>query len=111
MTRGAPTVIVFEEHGVLQRDAAMLTDLLKQAHYQAEVTVGQARPTDAGGFSGGSPSQGQSAFADGGARPGQGGGRQADDGQRQPEQRPGGAGREGARRDETVRSRDGSVYL
>ncbi|MCJ2087179.1 flagellar hook-length control protein FliK [Methylobacterium sp. E-005] len=91
---------------LLHRDAAILTDLLKKANYQAEVTVGQARPSDTGGFSGGSASQGQPGFSDGGARPGQGGDRQ-----RQAEQGPAAGRREGERGDETTRPRDGGVYL
>lgn len=95
-----------ETAALLHRDAAILTDLLKQAHYQAEVTVGQARPGDGGGSSGGSPSQGQPSFSEGGARPGQGGERQ-----RQAERPQAGGRREGERTDETVRPRDGGVSL
>jgi chemotaxis protein MotD len=95
-----------ETAAILHKDAAILTDLLKQAHYRAEVIVGPARPAEAGNSAGGSPSQGQPSFADGGARPGQGGDRQ-----RQAAQRPAAIGREGERADETVRPRDGGVYL
>ncbi|MGU3667553.1 flagellar hook-length control protein FliK [Methylobacterium sp. A49B] len=95
-----------ETAALLHRDSAILTDLLKQAHYQAEVTVGQARPSDGGGSSGGSPAQGQPAFGQGGARPGQGGERQ-----RQAEQHPAAGRRDGERTDETIRPRDGGVYL
>ena len=95
-----------ETAAILHKDAAILTDLLKQAHYRAEVIVGQTRPAEAGGSAGGSPSQGQPSFTDGGARPGQGGDRQ-----RQAAQRPAAIGREGERADETVRPRDGGVYL
>lgn len=95
-----------ETAAILHKDAAILTDLLKQAHYRAEVIVGQTRPAEAGSSAGGSPSQGQPSFTDGGARPGQGGDRQ-----RQAAQRPAAIGREGERADETVRPRDGGVYL
>ncbi|MBE7246211.1 MAG: flagellar hook-length control protein FliK [Actinomycetospora chiangmaiensis] len=95
-----------ETAALLHRDSAILTDLLKQAHYQAEVTVGQARPSDGGGSSGGSPSQGQPTFGNGGARPGQGGERQ-----RQAEQHQATGRRDGERTDETIPPRDGSVYL
>lgn len=94
-----------ETAALLQRDAAVLTDLLQRSNHRAEVTVEPARPADAGGAFGGSPSQGQPASTDGGARPGQGGDRQRQPAQRQM------AGREGERMDETVRPRDGSVYL
>ncbi|MBE7246676.1 MAG: flagellar hook-length control protein FliK [Actinomycetospora chiangmaiensis] len=95
-----------ETAALLHRDSAILTDLLKQAHYQAEVTVGQARPSDGGGSSGGSPAQGQPTFGQGGARPGQGGERQ-----RQAEQHQAAGRRDGERTDETIRPRDGGVYL
>ena len=95
-----------ETAALLHRDAAILTDLLKQANYQAEVTVGQARSSDMGGSSGGSASQGQPGFSDGGARPGPGGDRQ-----RQAERNPAAGRREGERGDETTRPRDGGVYL
>ena len=96
-----------ETAALLHRDAAILTDLLKQAHYQAEVTVGQSHPSEGNGFSGGSPSQGQTSFGDGGARPGQGGERQRSAAQHQQT-----AGRrDGERMDETIRPRDGGVYL
>jgi chemotaxis protein MotD len=95
-----------ETAALLHRDAAILTDLLKQANYQAAVTVGPARPAEAGGFSGGNPSQGQAAFTDGGARPGPG-----QDRQRQADQRPASGRRDGERMDESVRPRDGGVYL
>jgi len=95
-----------ETAALLHRDSAILTDLLKQAHYQAAVTVGQGRSADAGNWAGGAPSQGQPSFADGGARPGQGGNRQ-----RQAEQPLPTGRREGERADETVRPRDGGVYL
>lgn len=95
-----------ETAALLHRDAAILGDLLKQANYQAQVTVSEARPSDSGGFSGNAPSQGQSGFSDGGARPGQGGDRQ-----RQAGQGPAAGRREGERGDETTRPRDGSVYL
>lgn len=91
---------------LLHRDAAILTDLLKQANYQATVTVGPARPADAGGFSGGAPPQGQPNFTDGGARPGTGENRQ------RRAAHPSATGRhDGERMDETVRPRDGGVYL
>lgn len=93
-----------ETAALLHRDAAILTDLLKQAHHQAEVTVGQARPSE-GGFSGGSPAQGQPS-SDGGARPGQGGERQ-----RQAAQHQAAGRRDGERTDEAVRPRDSGVYL
>ncbi|MEE7489164.1 flagellar hook-length control protein FliK [Methylobacterium oryzae] len=95
-----------ETAAMLQRDSAILTDLLKQAHYRPEITVGPVRPGDAGPSAGGSQSQGQSAFTDGGPRSGHGGG-----GQRQAEQRPAINGRDVERMDETVRPRDGGVYL
>ena len=95
-----------ETAALLHRDAAILTDLLKQANYQAEVTVSQARPSDSGGFSGNAPSQGQSGFSDGGARPGQGGDRQ-----RQADRSPAAGRWEGERGDEAIRPRDGGVYL
>ncbi|MHB2207568.1 flagellar hook-length control protein FliK [Methylobacterium sp. CM6257] len=95
-----------ETAALLHRDAALLTDLLKQANYQAEVTVGQARPADAGGSPGGTPSQGQPSFANGGARPDHEGNRE-----RQAQHRPAGGNREGERMDETVRPRDGGIYL
>jgi flagellar hook-length control protein FliK len=95
-----------ETAALLHRDAAILSDLLKQANYQAQVTVGEARPSDTGGFSGNAPSQGQSGSSDGGARPGQGGDRQ-----RQAEQGAAAGRREGERGDETTRPRDGGVYL
>jgi chemotaxis protein MotD len=95
-----------ETAALLHRDSAMLTDLLKQAHYQASVTVSQGRPADGGNWAGGAPSQGQPSFADGGARPGQGGDRQRQAEQPLPADR-----REGERTDETVRPRDGGVYL
>ena len=96
-----------ETAALLHRDAAILGDLLKQANYQAQVTVSEARPSDSGGFSGNAPSQqGQSGFSEGGARPGQGGDRQ-----RQAEQGPAAGRREGERGDETTRPRDGGVYL
>jgi len=95
-----------ETAALLHRDAAILTDLLKQANYQAAVTVEPARPAEAGSFSGGAPPQGQSALTDGGARPGDGGDRQ-----RQADQRPATDRRDGERMDETVRPRDGGVYL
>ncbi|MCJ2134135.1 flagellar hook-length control protein FliK, partial [Methylobacterium sp. J-026] len=94
-----------ETAALLHRDAAILTDLLKQANYQAEVTVAQARPAEAGGFSGNAPAQGQPGFS-GGARPGQGGDRQ-----RQADQGPAAGRREGERGDDTIRPRDGGVYL
>lgn len=95
-----------ETAALLHRDSAILTDLLKQAHFQAEVTVGQARPGDGGAPSGGSSAHGQP-FSHGGARPGPGGERQ-----RQAEQHRQAAVRgDGERTDETVRSRDGGVYL
>ena len=100
-----------ETAAMLHRDSAILAELLKQAHYRAEITVGPVRPTDAGSSAGGSSSQGQPAFTDGGARPGHG-----EDGQRQAErqraeQRPAISRRDGERTDETVRPRDGGVYL
>ncbi|MBE7248646.1 MAG: flagellar hook-length control protein FliK [Actinomycetospora chiangmaiensis] len=95
-----------ETAALLHRDAAILTDLLKQAHYRAEVTVGQARPSDGGGFSGGSPAQGQQPSSEGGARPGQGGERQRQAAQQQTAGR-----RDGERTDEAVRPRDSGVYL
>jgi len=95
-----------ETAALLHRDSAMLTDLLKQAHYQPSVTVSQSRPADGGTWAGGAPSQGQASFADGGARPGQGGDRQRQAEQPLPADR-----REGERTDETVRPRDGGVYL
>ncbi|MCJ2069841.1 flagellar hook-length control protein FliK [Methylobacterium sp. J-030] len=95
-----------ETAALLHRDAAVLTDLLKQANYRAEVTVGPARPSDTGGFSGGSASQGQPGSSDGGARSGQGGDRQ-----RQAAQGPAAGGPGGERGDETTRPRDGGVYL
>nr|WP_276082300.1 flagellar hook-length control protein FliK [Methylobacterium sp. GC_Met_2] len=96
-----------ETAALLHRDAAILGDLLKQANYQAQVTVTQARPSDSGGFSGNAPSQGQpGSFSDGGARQGQGGDRQ-----RQADPGPAAGRREGDRRDETTRPRDGGVYL
>ncbi len=95
-----------ETAALLQRDAAILTDLLKQAHHQADVTVAQARPADAGGSAEGAPSQGQSSFANGGARPGHG-----EDGQRQAAHRSATGRRDGERIDETIRPRDGGIYL
>ncbi|SDN41311.1 hook-length control protein FliK [Methylobacterium phyllostachyos] len=95
-----------ETAALLHRDAAILTDLLKQANYQPEVTVSQARASDSGGFSGNAPSQGQPGFSDGGARPGQGGDRQ-----RQADRSPAAGRREGERGDETIRPRDSGVYL
>jgi hypothetical protein len=95
-----------ETAALLHRDAAILTDLLKQAHYQAAVTVSQSRPAESGNWAGGAPSQGQPSFADGGARPGQGGDRQRQAEQPLPADR-----RDGERSDETVRPRDGGVYL
>jgi hypothetical protein len=95
-----------ETAALLHRDSAILTDLLKQAHYQAAVTVSQSRPAESGNWAGGAPSQGQPSFADGGARPGQGGDRQRQAEQPLPADR-----REGERTDETVRPRDGGVYL
>jgi len=95
-----------ETAALLHRDAAILTDLLKQSNYQPEVTVSQARASDSGGFSGNAPSQGQPSFSDGGARPGQGGDRQ-----RQSDRSPAAGRREGERGDETIRPRDSGVYL
>ncbi len=95
-----------ETAALLHRDTAILTDLLRQANYQAEVTVGQARPSDGGGSSGGSSAQGQASFSQGGARPGPGGDRQ-----RQAEQPLAPGRRDGERTDETVRPRDSGVYL
>lgn len=95
-----------ETAALLHRDAAILTDLLKQSNYQPEVTVSQARASDSGGFSGNAPSQGQPGFSDGGARPGQGGDRQ-----RQSDRSPAAGRREGERGDETIRPRDSGVYL
>ncbi|MBN4095214.1 MULTISPECIES: flagellar hook-length control protein FliK [Methylobacterium] len=99
-----------ETAAMLQRDSAILTELLKHAHYRPEIIVEPVRPGDAGFSAGGSPSQGQSGLTDGGARPGHGG-----DGQRQADQRaaqrPTLGRRDGERTDETVRPRDGGVYL
>ncbi|MGU3545917.1 flagellar hook-length control protein FliK [Methylobacterium sp. A52T] len=99
-----------ETAAMLQRDSAILTELLKQAHYRPEIIVEPVRPGDAGFSAGGSPSQGQSGLTDGGARPDHGG-----DGQRQADQhaaqRPTIGRRDGERTDETVRPRDGGVYL
>lgn len=95
-----------ETAALLHRDSAILTDLLKQAHYQAAVTVSEGRSADAGNWAGGAQSQGQPSFADSGARPGQGGNRQRQAEQPLPTDR-----REGERADETVRPRDGGVYL
>ncbi|XYD09379.1 flagellar hook-length control protein FliK [Methylobacterium sp. NMS12] len=100
-----------ETAAMLQRDSAILAELLKQAHYRPEITVGSVRPTDAGSSAGGSPSQGQPAFTDGGARPGHGGDGQRQREQQRAEQRPAIGRRDGERTDETVRPRDGGVYL
>lgn len=95
-----------ETAALLHKDAAILTDLLSHSSYQAEVTVGQARPAEASTASGGSQSQASPSFADGGARPGNEGARQRQDAQRQAGNR-----REGERTDEAVRPRDGGIYL
>ncbi|MGU3330019.1 flagellar hook-length control protein FliK [Methylobacterium mesophilicum] len=95
-----------ETAALLHKDTAILTDLLSHSSYQAEVTVGQARPAEASTASGGSQSQASPSFADGGARPGNEGARQRQDAQRQAGNR-----REGERTDEAVRPRDGGIYL
>jgi chemotaxis protein MotD len=95
-----------ETAALLHKDAAILTDLLRQAHAQAEVVVGPVQSSEAGTGSGGSTPQGQSAFAGGGTRPDQGGDRQRQAAQRQTAGR-----REGERADEAVRPRDGGIYL
>ncbi|MGU3464196.1 flagellar hook-length control protein FliK [Methylobacterium sp. C33D] len=100
-----------ETAAMLQRDSAILTELMKQAHYRPEITVGPVRPTEAGSSAGGSPSQGQSANTDGGGRPGPGGEGQRRSEQQRAEQRPAIGRRDGERMDETVRPRDGGVYL
>lgn len=99
-----------ETAALLHKDTGILTDLLSNSGYRAEVSVAQARPADAGG-SGGSQQQASqqnasSSFADGGARPGNEGARQRQDAQRQALPR-----REGERTDEAVRPRDSGVYL
>jgi len=95
-----------ETAALLHKDTAILTDLLSHSSYQAEVIVGQARPTEAGAAPGGSQQQASPSFTDGGARPGNEGARQ-----RQQEQRQAVNRREGERTDEAVRPRDGGVYL
>ncbi|MDP4005173.1 flagellar hook-length control protein FliK [Methylobacterium sp. NEAU K] len=96
-----------ETAALLHKEAAILTDLLNQTNaYRAEVIVGQARPTEAVTAPGGSPSPAPTSFADGGARPGHGGGRQ-----RQAEQRHAADRREGDRTDEAVRPRGSGIYL
>lgn len=72
-----------ETAALLHKDTAILTDLLSQGGYKADVIVGQARPTDTGTESGGSQQHASPSFTDGGARPGNEGARQ-----RQEEQRP-----------------------
>ncbi|MCJ2090925.1 flagellar hook-length control protein FliK [Methylobacterium sp. J-072] len=101
-----------ETAALLHKDTALLTDLLSNSGYRAEVSVGQAaRSADAGGSGGSqqqaSQQQAASSFADGGARPGNEGARQRQDAQRQAAT----TRREGERTDEAVRPRDGGVYL
>ncbi|MCJ2058091.1 flagellar hook-length control protein FliK [Methylobacterium sp. J-048] len=94
-----------ETAALLHKDTAILTDLLNQGGYKADVIVGQARPTETG--AGGSQQQASPSFTDGGARPGNEGARQRQDGQRQAASNR----REGERTDEAVRPCDGGVYL
>ncbi|SFM54040.1 flagellar hook-length control protein FliK [Methylobacterium pseudosasicola] len=100
-----------ETAALLHKDTAILTDLLSNSSYRAEVSVGQARSADAGGSGGSqqqaSQQQAASSFADGGARPGNEGARQRQDAQRQATT----TRREGERTDEAVRPRDGGIYL
>ena len=98
-----------ETAALLHKDTAILTDLLNQGGYKADVIVGQARPTETGtgSGSGGSQQQASPSFTDGGARPGNEGARQRQEEQRQAT----GNRREGERTDEAVRPRDSGVYL
>ncbi len=98
-----------ETAALLHKDTAILTDLLNQGGYKADVIVGQARPTETGtgSGSGGSQQQASASFTDGGARPGNEGARQRQEEQRQAT----GNRREGERTDEAVRPRDSGVYL